>query len=94
MTSDETNKRAKRGHGEGSYRQLENSAWQGRVTLPDGGRRSAYAKTERQAREKGKEAIKKAEAGVKLPMRAAHCSRVDAAAAKVNTAENQINVNF
>ena len=67
--SDEATKRAKRGHGEGSYRQMPNGTWQGRVTLPDGRQRSVYAKTERQARDKAKEAIKQAEAGVKLPTR-------------------------
>lgn len=40
---------AKRGNGEGTVRQRPDGLWEARITLPDGRRKSAYAKTRKEA---------------------------------------------
>jgi integrase len=42
----------KRGNGEGSVRQRPDGTWEARVSLPDGRRKSLYAKTRQEAARK------------------------------------------
>ncbi len=57
----------KRGNGEGSVRQRPDGTWEARLTLPDGARRSFYAKTRAEAARKLASAQGTVQQGLPLP---------------------------
>src|SRR4051794_32748531 len=61
----ETTKRPKRGHGEGSYRELAPGKWRGRVMI-DGRAFDRYATTRKEAAQKIRDAIKEHDEGLKV----------------------------
>ena len=56
----------RRGHGEGAIYQRTDGRWVGRLVLPDGKRKSYYAKTRKEARDKLKQAMKDQDDGLDL----------------------------
>lgn len=56
----------KRGHGEGTIRQRTDGRWEARISLPAGGTKSLYAKTQRDARDRLREAQCALEEGLDL----------------------------
>src|SRR5829696_8762132 len=56
----------RRGHGEGAIYQRADGRWVGRLVLPDGKRKSYYAKTRKEAGDKLKQAIKDQDDGLDL----------------------------
>lgn len=59
----------RRGHHEGTGYKRADGRWEWKISLPDGTRRSFYAKTQRAAREKAQQAIRDAERGVDLSVK-------------------------
>jgi len=54
----------RRGHGEGAIYQRTDGRWVGRLVLPDGRRKSYYAKTRKEAGDKLKQAIRDQDDGL------------------------------
>ena len=57
----------KRGNGEGSIRKRADGRWEGRVTLPDGKRRSVFGKTRLETSTKLTDLLKAAKDGAPVP---------------------------
>src|SRR5436190_17871475 len=57
---------AKRGNGDGSYRQRANGTFECRITLPDGTSRCTYGKTRKEAGDKARAARRAFDEGINL----------------------------
>lgn len=62
-------KQKRRGHNEGSIRQRSDGKWEARLSLPNGKRKSLYAKTRREAQDKLKAALRDLDNGLDLSIR-------------------------
>ncbi len=65
----QSTKTTRRGHHEGTIRQRPDGTWEARLSLPDGRRKSLYAKTRREVQERLKAAQRDAENGLDLTAR-------------------------
>lgn len=65
----QSTKSTRRGHHEGTIRQRPDGTWEARLSLPDGKRKSLYAKSQREVRDRLRAAQRDAENGLDLTAR-------------------------